>query len=40
VVNMSREAHGGHLVIDHSPQAGSGEWWTGGASYQFNTRNL
>jgi len=39
VVNMSREAHGGHVVIDHSPQAGSGEWWTGGASYQFNTRN-
>jgi len=32
VVSTSREAHGGHVVVDHSPQAGSGEWWTGGAS--------
>ena len=27
VVSTSRDAHGGHVVIDHSPQSGSGEWW-------------
>jgi len=32
---MSREAHGGHVVIDHSPQADSEEWWTGGASHSL-----
>jgi len=36
VVSTSREEHGGHVVIDHSPQAGSGEWWTGGASHPFS----
>jgi len=30
--STSREAHGGHVVVDHSPQAGPEEWWTGGAS--------
>ena len=27
VVSMSREAHRGDVVVDRSPQAGSGEWW-------------